>query len=565
MRRPDAEEVPMEKLVNLSRIAPNRMTGGVQLMRRIAIVLFVLCALPLFAQAPGTVDPLVAADEAFARGNHEEALRLYEQVLTMRPNELQALVRAAMLRSWRGDFDEAVRNYERVLAVDASNATARMERAKVLSWSGQSAKAVAAFREILQHEPANMDARLGLARVLSWSGRQQEARATYQAILATQPNHVEAMVGMGQTYAWSGSPTRAREWYAKALATEPERREAELGLAYVDLAEGDFTAANRRSFALQSRYPEDKDVRELRTAVQRASRPVVRASWDVTDDVADNRVEHYGIDAAFAMPRRSELTVGYGRYDITDGTDREANNDVGFVSLLMRPRPSQRLVLRAGADRLNDTAGSSNTELTGRASWAVRIGSMLEASFDVERTPFRATTIALDRAILLDIGSATLTFRPAKGWRVMGSAGVWQLSDDNERRNFDGSIHYTWPLRAIRVTTGYTARYFDFERSMNNGYFDPQDSLSQSLSLELGRDFKPAYVNGFVESGLQEFEWQGVKSDREQFLTWGALLGIKLNPIVALEFYARQSDAALASPSGYESEEFAVRFRIQGR
>lgn len=534
-------------------------------MRRLGIVLMVFCALQLFAQTPVATDPLIAADEAFARGDHAEALRLYEQVLTMRPNELQALVRAAMLRSWQGDFDEAVRNYERALAVDETNAMARMERAKVLSWSGRSGEAVAAFREILEREPGNMDARLGLARVLSWSGRQQEARAAYQSILSTQPNHVEAMVGVAQTYAWSGTPSRAREWYAKALATEPERREAELGLAYVDLAEGDFTAANRRSFELQSRYPEDKDVRELRTAVQRASRPVVRAAWTVTDDIADNRVEYYGVDAAFAMPRRSELTVGYGRYDITDGSDRQGNNDSGFVSLLLRPSSSQRVVLRAGADRIDDTVGGSNTELNGRISWAVGLGSMLEASFDVERTPFRATTIALDRGIVLDIASTTLTFRPAKGWRLMGTAGMWQLSDDNERRNFDGSIHYTWPLRRLRVTTGYTARYFDFERSMNNGYFDPQDSLSQSLSLELGRDFKPAYINAFVESGLQEFEWQGVKSDREQFLSWGALFGIKLNPVVALEFYGRKSDAALANPSGYESEEFAVRFRVQGR
>jgi tetratricopeptide (TPR) repeat protein len=534
-------------------------------MRTSAIALILLCTLAAFAQAPAPADPLAAADAAFARGDHDEALRLYEQTLTMRPNELQALVRAAMLRSWRGDFEEAVRQYDRVLAVDASNSTARMERAKVLSWSGQSAKAVSAFREILAKEPGNVDARIGLARVLSWSGQQPAAREAYESILATQPNNVEAMVGVAQTYAWSGNQMRAREWYSKVLATEPERREAELGIAYVDLAEGDFTSAARRSMQLHSRYPQDKDILELRTAVQRASRPVVRASTSVTDDIADNQVRYYGLDAAFALPRRSEVTVGYGRYDITDNLDREGTNDNVFASLLLRPTPSQRLVLRAGADRLDRTDGSSRTEMTGRASWVVGVGSMLEASFDAERTPFRATTTALDRSIMLDIFSTTLSLRPARGWRLTGSAGTWQLSDDNQRTNFDAGVYYSWPVTSVRVTTGYAAHYHDFDFTPDNGYFAPQDSLSQSLSLELGRDFKPVYVNAFVESGLQEFELNGVQSDREQFLSWGGLVGVKLSPVVALEFYARKSDAAVANPSGYESDEFAVRFRVQGR
>lgn len=549
----------------LNRLNRNPLQEGAFSMRTFGVVVFLFCAALSFAQAPAADDPLISADQAFARGDHDEALRLYEQVLTTRPNELQALVRAAMLRSWRGDFAEAVRQYDRALAVDASNSTARMERAKVLSWSGQSEKAIAAFREILAKEPANTEARLGVARVLSWTGQQPAARAEYQSLLASQPNNVEAMVGVAQTYAWTGNPTRAREWYSKALATEPARKEAELGMAYVDLAEGDFTSATRRSTELQARYPDDKDILELRTAVNRASRPVVRAAWNVTDDIADNQVNYYGIESAFALPRRTEMTLGYGRYDFTDNLDREANDDLGFASFLFRPTSSQRLVVRAGADRLTNTDGATNTELTGRLSWAVGVGGKVEASFDAERTPFRATTIALDQSILLDIFSATVSIRPWTGWRLTGSAGTWQMSDDNQRTNYDGGLYYTWPSRRVRVTTGYAVHYHDFDRSLNHGYFDPQDSLSQSFSAEFGRDFKPAYFNAFVDTGLQSFELNGVKSDREQFLTWGGLVGVKLTPVVALEFYGRKSDSAVANPSGYQSDEFAVRFRIQGR
>ncbi len=535
-------------------------------MRKLAIGCMCLLFTAFSAVAQSTTgDPLAAADAAKARGSHDEALKLYDEALARDPNNVHALVQSALLLSWKGNLTEAVRRYERALAIEPANAMARMERAKVMSWNRQFAQALQAFREILAADPNNAEAQMGVARLLSWSGDLRAARAEYLKILESKPAETEALVGVAQTYAWSGNAATARGWYEKALEVKPDLREAIVGISYLDLAEGDVYSAWRRTSQLEGRFPDDRDVRELRTAVHRARAPLFRAAYERSDDTEDNELDIWGIESVFALPRRADLTLGYARYELTDLQGRTGEIQNPFVSLLLRPTPRQRLVIRPGFELMEKTDGSSETEFSGRVSYAMGIGSRFETSLDAERRSFRATTRSLDAGIMLDSYSLSALFRPNSSLRFTGTAALWNFSDSNERQSADGGAVFHWPLRSVSVDTGYVFHYFDYEKDLDNGYFDPQGFIAHAGTLDLHKEFKTVYFHAFVESGVQSFRQRNVRVPRDQYLTYAGVLGIRFTPLVSLELAGTKSDSSTQSASGFESTYFAVRLRVHTR
>ncbi|HET7710922.1 MAG TPA: tetratricopeptide repeat protein [Thermoanaerobaculia bacterium] len=528
--------------------------------------LILLCAISGFAQtAPAGSSSTAAADTAKANGDHDAAIKLYDEVLAREPNNVHALVQSALLLSWKGQHAEAVNRYDRALAIDPNNAMARLERAKVLSWNRQFPDALKAFREVVGSDPNNAEAQMGVARVLSWSGDLLAARAEYLRILERNPGDTEALVGVAQTYAWSGNPTTAREWYQKALDVKPDLREAIVGMSYVDLAEGDVYGAFRRTSQLEGRFPNDRDVLELRTAVHRARAPFFRAAYERSDDTEDNEMNLWGLEGVFVLPRRAELTLGFSNYEIGDAQQRTGQIQNPFVSLILRPGARQRLVLRPGIEMMEKTDGSSETEFAGRVSYAFGIGSRFETSLDAERRAFRATTRSLDAGVILDSYSINALFRPHPNLRFTGSAALWNFSDTNERQSFDGSAVYQWPIRSLSVSTGYAFHYFDYEKDLDNGYFDPEGYEAHAGTLFMHKEFKSVYASAFVEAGVQSFHLQVVDADRDPYLTYAGTLGFRLTPLLSLELSGTKSDSSSQSASGFESTYYAARIRVHTR
>ncbi len=532
---------------------------------RLSILFAIFLLLSLGSMTASGQDLLSQADAAFNTGKHEEALRLYDELLEAEPDNLRALIQSGKLLSWSQRFDEAINRYERALAIDPAEETARMERAKVLSWSGRYDAALEAFRGILRDDPDNVDAQLGIARVKSWSGNQSAARTEYETILDKDPRNISAMVGVAQTYAWSGDEATAREWYDAILAADPEQRSALLGTAYLDLSIGDRYAAKKKAVLLQERFPDDDEIVALREAIDRSSAPTFQLTGYHIEDTDNNEVDRYGILAGFSFPRRVDLDFGYYRYELTNGNNGTAGRiDNAYASLLLRPTPSQRLMIRGGVDQLESTTGESESEPTGMLVYTIGAGSRITSTLVAERRSLRYTTTSLDKGILVDAYSGSILFRPTPSWSIQAGAGLWDVSDGNERTAYDAELSYRWPVRSWRISTDYQYRFFDYDLDLNNGYFDPDDFESHSIRLNGNRDFAERfYVNGTIETGIQSFTLGTVEISEDQFLTTRLLLGVRFTPELAFEIQGTSSDAAVQSATGFESDELFARIRWQ--
>lgn len=523
--------------------------------------LVVLACIPTPAHA-GQDDLLADADAAFEQGDEARALGLYNQVLSQDADNVQALIRSAMLLSWRRQFSDAIARYDRALAKSPDNSQALHERAKVLSWSHRFKEAEVEFRKLLDRDPADREARLGLARSYSWSGRQAVARSEYLKVLDGHPNNAEALVGVGQTYAWSGQQEEAQRWFEKAQEFHPGTKEANLGLAYVDLARGRPEQADARARELERAFPNDAEVAELRREIAKSIGSSLAAFYDHTSDTDDNKLDVYRLEGALSVSRSVELRAGVARYDMRS-PGQNAHADALYAGLGWRLAPGHVISVRAGADRLTNSADASSTEAVGGLSYDWNTGGDWSGSLAYNRAPLLYSPAILDNEIMIDAYTATIAGRLGDFWQLAVEGTYWDLSDGVRRPLGTLNISRRWPAGVIRLQTGYAFRWMDFDQHLDHGYFAPSNFTSHSLVVHVAGPFgtTKAYWDVTLEGGVQSFTLPDVHISNDRVLAATGLVGIPLGRTVVFEVLGGYSDFAQQNPAGFKSRQLGARLR----
>ena len=482
-----------------------------------------------------------------------------------RAAQLDELAREAQRLSWEQRFDESLAMYAEVLAADPDHDLARREQAKVLSWARRYDESAAAFRALLAEQPDDVEARIGLARVLSWSGDYAAARREYQHVLELSPGHPDALLGIAQTLAWSGDLETAREAYRRAASAAPDPTAAQTGLAYLDLWQGAGAAARRAAEALAQAHPESPEVQELLRATRDATAPWIGASWDRLDDSDDNLLTTTRLEAGTTLRSGPTLQLSYTNYDVEtldrNGSLRSLQGTLGYS-----PARGHALQAMLGVDRL-ESQGFDNTHVN---DWGLRWNFALpeawRGTLDARREPFRYSVPLIDNRIVIE----SLTFA-ANGplgpdWRLSTTLSSWRLSDDNERLSADVGLRRRHSHGDQTLEAGLNLRLQDWDKDLENGYFDPSGFRAWGL---VGRAFGP--VKGTpgldydvsAELGLQSFDSQGQSTSNDRYYLLTARLGWQATPYLRVEAFA--DGGSYASQGGAEWRYTRVGIQLRRR
>jgi tetratricopeptide (TPR) repeat protein len=169
------------------------------------------------AVASGKVRPIARGDsvnELFARGvsleehpsNHDEAIKIYLQVLELEPGHAAAHINVGTLYYNRQDFASAETHYRAAVQADSRYALAYFDLGNVLDETGRFDEAVAAYKTALQLAPTYADAHYNLA--LAYERLREPRRAL---------RHWTAYVRLDRSGAWS---VHARKQISRILETD---------------------------------------------------------------------------------------------------------------------------------------------------------------------------------------------------------------------------------------------------------------------------------------------------------------------------------------------------------
>jgi Flp pilus assembly protein TadD len=180
-----------------------------------------MCVLSACSQQGATPPPqekalMQMADTMAKNGSTEDAIKLYEQLVTTNGRNLDYHLELARLYRSIDRLPQAIAVLEKAYSVDDDDVRVRKQLGFALLAAGQNEAALELFSRWVEDEPKSADALGGYAMALDYKNDHTAAQAAYQKAIALSPaNAMDIKNNLGMSYILAG------KWSAAIDLLEP--------------------------------------------------------------------------------------------------------------------------------------------------------------------------------------------------------------------------------------------------------------------------------------------------------------------------------------------------------
>jgi tetratricopeptide (TPR) repeat protein len=182
------------------------------------------------AQLPGMFD--LATGHASA-GRVEEAEQVYNQILSVRPNNPIALHRLGLLRYRRRDLDTAETLIRKALGVRPNFPNAWSNLGVVLNDRGRKQEAIDCYHHAIEYNPNHANAFSNLGNSLKDKGVMDAAVACYQRAIDIDPNVPDPYNNLAAALRQMGNLPQAETTCRKAIEINPSHSDSHVNLGAI--------------------------------------------------------------------------------------------------------------------------------------------------------------------------------------------------------------------------------------------------------------------------------------------------------------------------------------------
>ena len=185
-------------------------------------------------------------DETFnlAAKNHQEnktdiAQELYNQVLKVDPNHLNALNNLGAIFKSSGEYQKAKSCYEKAIELNPNLVEAHNNRGNIFRELKDFEKAKDCYEKAIELNPSFVEAHNNLGRVFQKLGDHQKAKGCYEKAIEINPNYANAHNNLGVIFKELGENQKAKGYFKKAIEINPNYADAHynLGTMFKELGE----------------------------------------------------------------------------------------------------------------------------------------------------------------------------------------------------------------------------------------------------------------------------------------------------------------------------------------
>jgi tetratricopeptide (TPR) repeat protein len=196
----------------------------------IPLIFVVFAASLVFSQEKKEEVTRLLSETYLASGQHERAIKVYRQVISKEPFNIEARISLAELLSWTKQYDASIAEYRRVLELDPKNTEALKKMAEVHYWKGDLDDAERAYREVVLINPRDKDVHVSLGEILTWQKKYPEAIGHFSKAMDGERKGREKLL-YGRALLYSGQYEMAETVFVEVLDENPGDREAKICLA----------------------------------------------------------------------------------------------------------------------------------------------------------------------------------------------------------------------------------------------------------------------------------------------------------------------------------------------
>jgi tetratricopeptide (TPR) repeat protein len=462
------------------------------------------------------------ADEAWNRGDTDTARRLYRERLAADSSDIRALHRMALLYAWDNDFPPSLALFDKLLSISPENVDARVDRARVMAWAGRFEESIASLEVAVERHPGNRQALLGLALVLAWDNQLDSATAIYGQLIAADSSDVRGWEGFARTVAWHGDLIDAEQQWRDALSRDQDSPELLIGLSQTLRWQGRPDAAREVLDRVPLEAKEQRGYLDEARAIALGVDPRITPRMIVEIDSDDNTIATLVLRGDFPPGARYRVGldtyVRYANWDVPAFDSRSAWGAVVTGQLFVEP--GWIVGAGIGASGSNGSAASIEPALRARVSSPSR--HRVGGTLTFNRSALDATALLIENGVTYTEGGISLRAQPASLWLVEagGSVAGFQGSESNRRvTGFLAATRRISPSWAGAIR----ARLFGFQKNLTDGYFDP-DLYSHNELIGRWRPFRgPLHLTVELAPGLEKVGKDGTFHGTIRTLVRGAI------------------------------------------
>ncbi|MGD2073367.1 MAG: tetratricopeptide repeat protein [Gammaproteobacteria bacterium] len=178
---------------------------------------------------------LLQGDQAYRRGNTDQALFHYVTALNLDPDNTDLLYRIGMVHSENGDLDAADQAFSQILALNPEHAGALEGHGLVLLRQRKYDAAKEVLEKAVRLEQGRWRAQNGLGVISDIENDHALAITYYQLALEQRPGTPMVLNNLGYSYYLAGDWRSAEKAFNQAVNREPDHKKtwSNLGMLYV--------------------------------------------------------------------------------------------------------------------------------------------------------------------------------------------------------------------------------------------------------------------------------------------------------------------------------------------
>jgi tetratricopeptide (TPR) repeat protein len=183
---------------------------------------------------PGNVRYLYnAATIYMTAGRHVEAVRMYENVVSRKPDYLDARLNLGTIYLNMGMTGEALNEFLEAVRIDSTSPAACCKLADVYSREGRSDEAIELYERASELDSKNPEIYMNLAILRMNAGQRDRAARLFERAIDADPLYAPAYYNRGKMYMQEGDQQRALEFYERYISLEPSSLDARFEVAVI--------------------------------------------------------------------------------------------------------------------------------------------------------------------------------------------------------------------------------------------------------------------------------------------------------------------------------------------
>ena len=155
------------------------------------------------------------------KGNFEVAKNLYNKILEVEPNFIDAQNNLGNVFKELGENQKAISCYEKAIEIDPTFLSAHNNLGVLFNKLEEKQKAISCYEKAIEIDPTFLSAHYNLGNIFKELGENQKAISCYEKAIEIDPNILDPYNNLGNVFKELGENQKAISCYEKAIEIDP--------------------------------------------------------------------------------------------------------------------------------------------------------------------------------------------------------------------------------------------------------------------------------------------------------------------------------------------------------